>query len=67
MTTVYVLDEDETVSCYHCIRDNNYSSYQSGEAFLAGPDHTPYDGEPHHICKNHLDADAVIVDVTHVV
>lgn len=60
--TVFHLLEGERVTCYHCVRAQEDAEYGQGEAFLAGPGHSPYDGEAHHICRHHLDSDAVIYE-----
>jgi len=59
--TVYELAEGEQdVGCYHCIAQGCDDRYGKGQAFLAGPGHTPLDGNANYICREHLDADAVI-------
>jgi len=55
--TVYDLEEGEEVSCVFC---RHGETYRRGEAYLAGPSHTPYDGSAHYVCASHLDGDAVI-------
>lgn len=57
---VFQLDDDDVVSCYHCTSQGDHTTYKMGQAFLAGPGHTPYDGNANYICRGHLDADAVI-------
>lgn len=54
---VFQLEEGQQVGCYHC---GGNETYRRGEAFLAGPGHTPYDGNANYICRAHLDADAVV-------
>lgn len=58
---VFPLEPDETVGCYYCMEDNDNTDYKHGEAFLAGPDHPPWDGNANYICMEHLSDDAVIV------
>lgn len=57
---VYNLDEGQEVSCYYCIEDHNHTQYRRGEAFLAGPDHAPFDGNANFICREHLSPRAVV-------
>lgn len=57
---VFDLSEDEEVGCYFCIADGSSNSYRKGQAYLAGPAHSPCDGNANFVCKDHLDADAVI-------
>ncbi len=57
---VFDLEDGEEVSCLHCIALCCYTTYKKGEAFLAGPRHTPYDGNANHVCRKHLDSDAVV-------
>lgn len=57
---VYDLEPGETVTCHHCKDAGNSKEYSHGQAFLAGPAHSPFNGGANHICKAHLDADAVI-------
>ncbi len=59
---VYELNADDEVGCYFCMEDGKHATYRRGEAYLAGPGHTPYNGEANYVCKQHLDADAVICD-----
>lgn len=59
---VFQLEKNEKVSCYYCMKQNNYAEYPKGEAFLAGPGHSPLDGNANYICKKHLDEDAIIAE-----
>lgn len=61
---VYHLQEGEEVDCAHCISAKiyPYRVYTRGQAFLAGPNHTPWDGNANYICRDHLDEDATIVE-----
>lgn len=62
---VYELDIGDEVCCAHCMSGtHNYPTYKRGEAYLAGPGHSPYNGEANYVCREHLDKDAVIHDVT---
>lgn len=61
-TDVFHVEAGEQVHCYYCMRRNNYRLYGRGEAFLAGPDHSPLDGNANYICRAHLDDDAVIYE-----
>ena len=56
---VFELEPDDEVSCVFCTRGE---TYRRGEAFLAGPGHSPYDGNANYVCRNHLDSDTVIHD-----
>jgi len=58
---VFDLDEGEEVCCYYCLESHDYTQYVKGQAFLAGPDHPPCDGNANYICKEHLHPSAVIV------
>lgn len=58
--TVFDLGEDEEVGCYFCARNGIHTSYRKGQAYLAGPGHSPCDGNANFICKRHLDEDAVV-------
>lgn len=60
---VYDLEDGEEVTCYFCSLDNyeRQGFYKKGEAYLAGPGHSPMDGNANYICKDHLDFDAIIV------
>ena len=60
---VYELDEGEAVGCYFCAENGNHASYQRGEAYLAGADHSPHDASANYVCRRHLDAGVVIVDL----
>lgn len=60
INTVYDLEPKEKVTCYFCMESNNYQEYGLGEAYLAGPGHSPYNGSANHVCKAHLAHDAVI-------
>jgi hypothetical protein len=57
---VFDLEQDEQVSCYYCSQDRKNMLYGRGEAFLAGPDHPPYDGNANHICRKHLSPEALL-------
>lgn len=57
---VFELEEGEEVGCYFCMEQGDHRSYKRGEAFLAGPDHSPCDGNANYVCRAHLDADAII-------
>lgn len=57
---VFQLDDGDEVCCYHCLSQGDRTTHKKGEAFLAGPGHTPYNAEANYICREHLDADAVI-------
>lgn len=57
---VFELEKDEEVHCYYCIKQRDYTVYKRGEAYLAGPGHSPCDGNANYVCKHHLDEDAVI-------
>ena len=59
---VYDIEDRDEVGCYHCIAQGCHDSYRRGEAFLAGPGHSPLDGNANYICRQHLDSDAVISD-----
>lgn len=50
----------EEVVCEACSAINNGRLLSYGEAFLTGPDHSPHDGQCHHFCRAHLDAEAVL-------
>jgi hypothetical protein len=58
---VFNLEPGQEVACFFCLENGNHRGYTFGEAFLAGADHTPYDGNANYVCKTHLDDDAVIV------
>ena len=36
--------------------------YRRGTAFLAGPEHTPYDGNANYVCARHLDPEVNVFD-----
>ncbi|MGP1715600.1 MAG: hypothetical protein ACTS9Y_00340 [Methylophilus sp.] len=57
---VYDLEPEEKVTCFFCMESSNYQEYGRGDAFLAGPGHSPFNGSANHVCKNHLAHDAVI-------
>lgn len=57
--TVFELDPGEEVCCVHC-RDG--TTYRRGGAYLAGPGHTPYNANANYVCRDHLDADAMVFD-----
>lgn len=57
---VYDLENDEMVGCYFCMRVGDHRTYRAGEAFLAGPGHSPCDANANYICMDHLDEDAVL-------
>jgi hypothetical protein len=58
--SVFDLEEGEEVGCYFCDQQGLTKDFKKGEAFLAGPDHSPHDGDANYICRAHLDRDAVI-------
>ena len=62
MSDVYNLEEGEEVGCFECMRQGDYTDYGVGEAFLCGPDHSPYDANANYHCREHLDSDAVIYE-----
>jgi hypothetical protein len=43
-----------------CQRQDVKIVYQTGEAYLAGPRHTPHDSNANFMCKEHQDGTAVI-------
>lgn len=45
-----------------CLQLGCNTTYGKGEAFLTGPGHSPFDGEAHYFCREHLDSDAVITE-----
>lgn len=59
---VFDLEEGEEVGCYFCQQNHDYTTYKRGEAFLAGPEHSPCDGNANYICRKHLDEDAKLPD-----
>lgn len=59
---VYGLGAHERERCCVCERGGNASLYGRGEAYLAGPGHTPRDGEAHIVCTKHLDPDATVIE-----
>ena len=52
---VYKMTEDDGGYCYYC---HKYTP------LLAGPSHSPYDGNANYICEDCLDFDAVIIDMS---
>jgi hypothetical protein len=64
LNDVYELNSGDEVSCVHCVSVGDHTTYRRGQAYLAGPGHTPYNGEANYVCREHLDKDAVIHDVT---
>lgn len=60
VNVVFAIGDLEEVQCSRCLSLECFDFYRKGEAFLAGPAHSPMDGNAHHICRKHLDADAVI-------
>jgi hypothetical protein len=61
---VFDLEQGEKVNCYYCSQNRNDTVYGYGEAFLAGPDHPPYDGNANHICRKHLSPEALLPNGT---
>ncbi|MBU9200252.1 hypothetical protein KTD31_02380 [Burkholderia multivorans] len=63
---VFNLEPGQTVTCYHCEQNSPGRSplYGFGEAFLAGADHSPYDGNANFVCRAHVDKDAELPDPT---
>ena len=59
--TVFELEPGEEVYCFFCGGDD---TFKRGGAFLAGPTHSPLNGNANYVCRNHLDRDAVIHDVS---
>jgi hypothetical protein len=59
---VFDLEDGEVVGCYFCMRAGCHDDHGKGSAFLAGPDHSPYDGNANYVCIDHLDEDAVLPD-----
>lgn len=57
---VFDLQLGERVCCYFCVCRDDHREYTKGEAFLAGPGHSPFDANANYVCRKHLDADAVI-------
>lgn len=57
---VFNIESGEKVSCYFCEqgKPGRAALYGFGEAFLAGADHPPYDGNANFICRAHLSKDA---------
>jgi hypothetical protein len=60
---VFALEPGEEVGCYFCMERGNHKSYGRGEAFLAGPDHIPYDANANYVCRAHVDEGAIIIDL----
>lgn len=60
---VFKIAEGELVDCHFCKLDGKRKKLTRGDAFFAGPMHSPQDLPTKHICTKHLDADAVINDV----
>lgn len=59
---VYDLEPGQEVGCYFCMQQGCHDRYVKGQAFLAGPDHSPYDGNANYICTRHLDEDVALPD-----
>lgn len=57
---VFDLEDDEEVGCFYCLEARDFTTYRRGEAFLAGPDHPPFDGNANYICRRHLSRDAIL-------
>lgn len=60
---VFDIEDGQREPRRHCL-DGTHSEvklYAKGEVFLAGPRHTPHNGEANFVCRNHLDRDAVVV------
>lgn len=53
---------DGEVACHRCVQLGCNTTYGKGKAFLTGPGHSPFDGEAHYFCREHLDGDAVITE-----
>lgn len=60
LNEVYDLEDNEEVHCYECLRQGCRETYGKGQAFLAGPGHSPCDGNANYMCMEHLDDDAVM-------
>jgi len=58
-----VSESDGPVQCHRCLQLGTDSMLCPGSAFLAGPLHSPYDGNAHYFCRKHLDKDAVICGI----
>lgn len=56
-TTIFMLDEGELVSCFHCRETDpwRFAEYGRGTGFLAGPGHTPFNGSANYVCFRHVD------------
>lgn len=61
---VFNLEPGEKVSCYFCEQatPGRAPTYAFGQAFLAGADHPPFDGNANHICRSHLAKDVELPD-----
>lgn len=57
---VFNLEPGEKVHCYFCLRQMSLALYMKSDAFLAGPGHSPLDGNANYVCRAHLDEDAII-------
>lgn len=57
---VFDLEDGQVVGCYFCMKCGSHADYKKGEAFLAGPDHSPYDGNANYICIDHLDDEVAL-------
>lgn len=57
---VFDLEDGEEVGCFYCQAARDFRTYRRGEAFLAGPDHPPFDGNANYICRWHLSGDAIL-------
>ena len=60
--TVYALELNERVGCYYCMErpastrfGKHPYGYRRGVAYLAGPEHSPCDGNANYICVEHLE------------
>lgn len=60
----FELDVREKVGCYFCMQNSVYTDYIRGEAYLVDAGHPPCDGNANYVCKEHLNPETVIYDVT---
>ncbi len=62
---VYELEVGDVVSCYFCIQHGKHHSYRRGEAYLCSPGSpsNPGSRNANYVCKNHLDRNAIVIDV----
>ena len=61
---VHHIEPGEVVVCETCRSNNDDCEHGYGQAFLAGPDHPPFDGNCHHFCRAHLAPDAILPSST---